>query len=305
MTKCRKMCFRDQAIKASSQLVGKRFASYGKYVKKVVPDSKFDQAVDGAFTQVAKLANGWSQLDLPNQYRFADIGSISDEERRALANDIANQNRALATLGSVSVLAGWAGILADTLWLLLVSLRTIYQLAVVYDKPLTGKQGIKMAYEVLATADLSKMQEKQALLAGLSVGKGLMDNAAQNGLHNELNNLGLKNKNVNYYAEQVDQIAQQFNIDLDQMNLTWLRRLLPIGSVAIGMHYNSQLIDQVIGVAQATFAPEPKLTNNLLANEKNGVDGTDAADTLQADLSKEADAAAAKMNESQATDNTP
>ncbi|MFP3366391.1 hypothetical protein R0J93_22380, partial [Pseudoalteromonas sp. SIMBA_148] len=95
----------------------------------------------------------------------------------------------------------------DTLWLLLVSLRTVYQIASVYNKPLTGKQGVKMAYELLSSADLSKMQEKQALLAGMGIGKGLLDNAQSSGLHSELKNLGLKNKNVNYYAEQIDSIA--------------------------------------------------------------------------------------------------
>ena len=44
-------------------------------------------------------------------------------------------------MGGVTGLAGLPGMLADTIWLLLVSLRTVYQLATVYDKPLTGKQG--------------------------------------------------------------------------------------------------------------------------------------------------------------------
>ena len=184
--------FREQTLKATQQLLGKRFATYGKYAKKVVPDSLFQSTLDGAFSQVAKLAAGWSKIDLPNEHRFANIATLDDSERYALATDIANQNRALATLGGLTGLAGLPGLLADTLWLLLVSLRTVYQLAAVYDKPLTGKQGVKMAYELLANADLSKMQEKQALLAGIGVGKGLLDNAQSRGLQSELKNLGLK-----------------------------------------------------------------------------------------------------------------
>lgn len=53
---------------------------------------------------------------------------------------------------------------------------------------------MKMAYELLSSADLSKMQEKQALLAGMGIGKGLLDNAQSHGLHSELKNLGLKIK---------------------------------------------------------------------------------------------------------------
>ena len=261
--------FREQTLKATQQLLGTRFATYGKYAKKVVPNSLFESTVDGAFAQVAKLAANWSQIDLPNQHRFADIASLDNEERYALATDIANQNRALATLGGLTGLAGLPGLLADTLWLLLVSLRTVYQLGAVYNKPLTGKQGVKMAYELLANADLSKMQEKQALLAGLGIGKGLLDNAQSSGLHNELKNLGLQNKSVNFYAEQVDSIASQVGIDLDQINLSWIRRFLPATAVIIGMRYNSQLIDEVIGVAQATFAPEAKLANRAITDDSS------------------------------------
>ena len=261
--------FREQTLKATQQLLGNRFATYGKYAKKVVPNSLFESTVDGAFAQVAKLAANWSQIDLPNQHRFANIGSLDDEERYALATDIANQNRALATIGGLTGLAGLPGLLADTLWLLLVSLRTVYQLGAVYNKPLTGKQGVKMAYELLANADLSKMQEKQALLAGLGIGKGLLDNAQSSGLHNELKNLGLQNKSVNFYAEQVDSIASQVGIDLDQINLSWIRRFLPVTAVIIGMRYNSQLIDEVIGVAQATFAPEAKLANRAITDDSS------------------------------------
>ena len=278
--------FREQTLKATQQLLGPRFATYGKYAKKVVPNSFFQSTVDGAFAQVANLAYNWSQIDLPNEHRFANIASLDDEERYALATDIANQNRALATIGGLTGLAGLPGLLADTLWLLLVSLRTVYQLGAVYNKPLTGKQGVKMAYELLANADLSKMQEKQALLAGIGIGKGLLDNAQSSGLHNELKNLGLKDKNVNFYAEQVDSIASQVGIDLDKINLTWIRKFLPVTAVIVGMRYNSQLIDEVIGVAQATFAPEAKLANRAITDDS----GNEAKVNKTADNDKQQDA---------------
>ena len=277
--------FREQTLKATQQLLGPRFATYGKYAKKVVPNSFFQSTVDGAFAQVANLASNWSQINLPNEHRFANIASLDDEERYALATDIANQNRALATIGGLTGLAGLPGLLADTLWLLLVSLRTVYQLGAVYNKPLTGKQGVKMAYELLANADLSKMQEKQALLAGIGIGKGLLDNAQSSGLHNELKNLGLKDKNVNFYAEQVDSIASQVGIDLDKINLTWIRKFLPVTAVIVGMRYNSQLIDEVIGVAQATFAPEAKLANRAITDDS----GNEAKVNKTADNDKQQD----------------
>ena len=316
--------FREQTLKTTQQLLGTRFATYGKYAKKVVPNSLFQSVVDSAFVQVAKLAANWSQIDLPNEHRFADISVLDDEQRYALATDIANQNRALATLGGLTGLAGLPGLLADTLWLLLVSLRSVYQLAAVYDKPLTGKQGIKMAYELLASADLSKMQEKQALLAGIGVGKGLLDNAQSRGLHSELKNLGLKNKNVNFYAEQVDNIAGQVGVDLDQINLSWIRRFLPVTAVAVGMHYNSRLIDEVLGVAQATFAPEPKLANRFITDDSsseeevskmtedqdqksdkasgNKADSDDKTDSLDSSSEKKPDASADSKSDNNKAD---
>lgn len=299
--------FREQTLKATQQLLGPRLATYGKYAKKVVPNSLFDSTVDGAFAQIAKLAASWSQMDLPNQHRFANITNLDDEERYALATDIANQNRALATLGGLTGLAGLPGLLADTLWLLLVSLRTVYQLGAVYNKPLTGKQGVKMAYELLANADLSKMQEKQALLAGIGIGKGLLDNAQSNGLHNELKNLGLKNKNVNFYAEQVDNIASQVGIDLDKINLSWLRRFLPATAVIVGMRYNSQLIDEVIGVAQATFAPEAKLANRSITDDSSSEEqvkkNTNSNDEKQNHQSDNEEKAADKAKDDKTSDN--
>lgn len=273
---------REQTLKASQQLLGKRFATYGKYAKKVVPDSVFKQVTDGAFAQVAKLAANWSDLDLKDG---TDVTALNDTERYALATDIANQNRALATLGGITGLAGLPGMLADTLWLLLVSLRTIYQTAAVYDQPLTGKQGAQIAYSLLSNADLSKMQEKQALLAGLGVAKGLISSADNQGLRNELKNVGASNQSVTYYVEQVDKIASQFNFDIDSLSLGWLTKVLPVTSVAIGMHYNSHLIEEVIGVAQATFSQDDANAKRLIADD-SAKDTADDADKKE-DQAKE------------------
>ena len=276
----------QQTIKTSEQLLGSRFTTYSKYAKKVVPDSLFQKASDSAFSQVAKLAANWSEVDLPGQQRFQGTQALTDQERNALARDIANQNRALATIGGVTGLAGLPGMLADTLWLLLVSLRTVYQLAIVYDKPLTGKQGIKMAYAVIGSADLSKMQEKQTILATLGVAKGLVNSADNSGLRSELTKgLGIANPNVQFYAQQVDKLAEQFNFDLDGINLGWMSKFIPLVSVATTVHYNSHLIDQVIGVAKATFGPEPIMAKQALTDQANSEKSDDQKDSANEDNS--------------------
>lgn len=291
--------FSQQTLKASQQLIGKRFATYGKYAKKVVPNSVFNKATDSAFTQVGKLAATWSQIDLPSEQRFEGIQGLSDQERNALARDIANQNRALATIGGgVSGLAGLPGMFADTLWLLLVSLRTVYQLATVYDKPLTGKQGVKMAYAVLSHADLSKMQEKQTILAGLGMAKGLLGSANNSGLRDELKNMGVGGSSVQFYAEQVDNIAKQFNFDLDGIDLSWLLKFLPLTSVAVAAHYNSHLIDQVIGVAKATFGPEPIPAKEGIEDKSDADKKADDNEKDKSETSKEDKSEDTKSDES-------
>lgn len=269
-----------QTLKTSEQLLGSRFTTYSKYAKKVVPDSIVQKASDGVFSQVAKLAGTWSKIDLPSDQRFDGIQNLTDHERNNLARDIANQNRALATIGGVTGLAGLPGMLADTLWLLLVSLRTVYQLATVYDKPLTGKQGVKMAYAVLGNADLSKMQEKQTILAALGVAKGLADSAGSTSLRNEISNgVGVANPSIKFYAEQVDKLAEQFDFDIDNLNLSWLSKFLPLASVATTVHYNSHLIDQVIGVAKATFGPEPVTAKQSLTDKSDEADQSNGSET--------------------------
>jgi len=137
----------------------------------------------------------------------------------------------------------------------------------------------------------------------------LLDNAQSNGLHNELKNLGLKNKNVNFYAEQVDNIASQIGINLDNINLSWVRRFLPATAVIVGMRYNSQLIDEVIGVAQATFAPEAKLANRTITDDssseaqvKKNTDSKNEEQTSKSDNAKK-DTDKAKDDKTKAENN--
>lgn len=254
----------------SSQLMGNRFASYAQILKRIIPNDTLDKGVDAMFEQLADMAESWSKIELSTDRKIADYSKLTNDEKNALAKDIANQNRALATMGGVSGLAGLAGMFADTLWLLLVSLRTIYQLAAVYGQPLTGKKGIQTAYAVIASSDLSQMQPKQAILAGLGVVATMLNSAEENGLQKELKEKiagsGFQHQQLNQYAEQVDKMAENFELNLDDINLKWVKRLLSFGSVAVGAHYNSILIEQIIGTTEATFAPEMKMVNTSFDN---------------------------------------
>ena len=78
------------------------------------------------------------------------------------------------------------------------------------------------------------------------------------------------------------------------------------------MRYNSQLIDEVIGVAQATFAPEAKLANRAITDDssseaqvKKNTDSTDSKNEEQSPKSDNAkkDTDKADDNKSKAKNN--
>ncbi len=271
---------REHTLKTSSHLFGGRFVNYSQLIKKVLPSDLLDESMDAVFEQLATMAEAWSKIEVTSERKHADFAKLTNNERNAMVNDIANQNRALATMGGVTGLIGLPGMFADALWLLLVSLRLVYQLSAVYGKPLTGKQGIKTAYSVIASSDLSQMQPKQAVLASLGV-LSMFVNSANNTaskitnddqkdalkqqIKDKVADTGLKQEQLNEYAKYVDNLVQKFDLNLDDLldenNMVWLKRVVNVFAVAAGMHYNSLLIEQIIGTTQATFAPDMKIAN--------------------------------------------
>ncbi len=254
-----KDAFHAQSSSLITHLLGPKGATAKGLASKVVPQSKFEAISEGLFNKVAQWAGSWALKDLQKDARFNALDSLSELERDAFAQEVADQNRALATLGGVAGFAGIKGLVADMGWLLLVSLRTVYQLAAIYDKPLTGKAGIKQAYGVLSGANLEKMQEKQVLLTALALGNTVLRNAQTTGIHSELGLLTAKFQGGQMYKEQIDQLGRY--VDLDRFNPSWLSKLLPVTSVAAGAYYNNELISEVIGTAMATFANQKTLAN--------------------------------------------
>lgn len=259
--------FHAQSSYFAGQMFGAKAMAAQNLVGKVVPQSKFD----AIYNKVAEWSSSWAINDLKKDLRYDLLQTMNGAERDAFAKDIANQNRALATLGGVAGLAGLKGVVADMAWLLMVSLRTVYQVAAIYDKPLTGKEGVKKAYGVLSGANLEKLQEKQVILTALALGSTMLANAQSTGVKAQLDSLSARYRESQPYAKQFVDLDKY--IDLDKLNPKWLHKLLPISAVAVGAHYNNELIDEVIGTAMATFS-DTLTEENLLTAEHN--DDTDA-----------------------------
>lgn len=248
--------FHKQGSKIAEQLFGTKAMGATELAKKVLPEDKFVGISEFVYTKIANWANAWANKELQNDSRFANIHTLSDSEREAFADDIANQNRALATLGGVTGFFGLKGVVLDTAWLLLISLKSVYELAIIYNKPLTGQDGIKLAYGILSACDLDKAQEKQVVMTALALGNTVLVNAQSTSISDELKKIGTKYQNRSY-AKGFDEISKLVN--LDRFNPTWLHWLLPVTSTAVATHYNNELIGEVLGVARATFT-QSKIT---------------------------------------------
>lgn len=269
-----KDAFHAQSSFFAGQIFGAKAVAAKNVAAKVVPQSKFEAIGESLYNKVAEWSNAWAIKDLKNDPRFDLINTMNTQERHAFAEDVANQNRALATLGGVAGLAGLKGVLADAAWLLMVSLRTVYQVAAIYDQPLTGKEGTKKAYGVLSGANLEKLQEKQVILTALALGSSMLANAQQTGIKAQLDSLSARYRESQPYAKQFLDLDKFVN--LDNLNPNWLHKILPISAVAVGAHYNNELIDEVIGTAMATFSDDFEQSHQLISNSSENMENQES-----------------------------
>lgn len=255
--------FQEQLSTLGKRLLGRRFAKVAGMVSRFVPESTVNKATDTAFLQVARLAEQWSKVDLPNEVDLEHITDMSAAEREALAVTVANQNRALAAMGSgVTGLTGLLGTVVDLMWLLLLSLRLIYQTAHLHGETLTGVAGAKRAFDVLSQADLSMLTEKQAVLVSMGAASELVDEADLQVLQGLIG----EDNNIAFFQETVSNIAQQFNINL---NLGWLLKLLPIAAGVTSAVYSVYIMNEISAVVASEFDFSEKTETKKLTLIKN------------------------------------
>lgn len=250
-------------------ILGKKVTAVHGLANRFVSDEKLNAISESVYEKIAELAHAWAVKSLPD-----DPKTLTPTQKDELAQSLADQNRALATAGGVTGFFGLKGVVMDTAWLLLVALRTVYQLSVVYDVPLTGKEGVKMAYGVLLGANLTKMQEKQVILTALALAKKTLVYAGENGLKEELVKLSSSNTSIKDFDEllkfaHLDKLVEKYGIDINELNTHWLHRLVTVSAVGVAAHYNHGLIDEVIGTAMATFKANETLSVEYHSDEND------------------------------------
>lgn len=246
-----------QQSNLGQQLFGQRASMVESLASKFVPQGVFDDISKQLYTKLALLAKTWALYALKKDARFLQLSTLSAQDKDRFADDVANQNRALATLGGAAGLLGLAGVVLDTAWLLLVSLRTIYQLAAIYDVPMSDKADLDLAQQILSKMDLDKLGQKQVLLTALALGDKMLVNAQSAGLKDALSAMFASYPITSGYKKQLDELLAHVNLDkLNRFNPSWLHYVLPVASVAVGGYYNRELIEDVIGMMLATFRQE-------------------------------------------------
>ena len=251
-------------------IFGKKVTVAHHLADKFISDDKLNAISQSVYEKIAELARAWALRTLP-----VDPKTLSSTQKDELAQSLANQNRALATAGGVTGFFGLTGVVMDTAWLLLVALRTVYQLSAVYGVPLTKKEGIKMAYSVLSGADLDKMQEKQIILTALALAKKTLVYAGENGLKEELIKLSSSNINIDDFDgllkfTHLDKLVEKYGIDINGLNTHWSHRLVAVSAVGVAAHYNHRLIDEIIGTAMATFFKADEMLSVEYQGDESG-----------------------------------
>lgn len=232
-------------------LLGRQLGVAQSLLAKVVPQTVFEHANQQLFDKLARLAKAWALRDLKKDERFLNLASLSKADKDALIADIISQNRALTVIGGATGFLGLVGVVVDTAWLLLVSLRGVYQLALVCRSPLADKSDV--AYSLLSQLDLDKLGQKQVLLVALALADKVLINAQNLGLKTALSTMLASYPLTGGYQKQFDELFGLVNIDkLNVLNSRWLHHLLPLTAVMVGGYYNRELIDGLMNRTLAT-----------------------------------------------------
>lgn len=247
--------------KFAKELFGKRLHTAYTITQKVLPAQTLAKWSDEAYDKVATWVNQWALLTLQKDARFANLPNLTKAQIDDFAQDIINKNRTWLSMGGVFGAFGLKGVVLDTAWFLVMSLRTVYELGHIYGADMSSKDNIRTSYALIAGVDETLVGQKQILLTALAIGQMVLKNAQTTGLADELLALS-SNPLTKQYADYLDEVLGWFDMDktdLDRFNSVWLCHLCSLASVGVSVHYNNQIFDEIVGVAKATFGRDDRV----------------------------------------------
>ncbi len=255
------VAFRGQLPAMRDNILGKRFKTLSKVLGFVLAPVS-EKVSNAVFDKVASFAERVSHtdsvLDRAGVNSLAAIRQMSDAEKHNLAEEGIGRNRVLAAVqGVVTGVAGVAGAVIDVPLVLILSMRTIYQVAASYGVDLSGDAGRQRAFDILSKADLSTLGQKQAVILSMSTLRNILEQGDISGLNTLLSATG--------YGDVVQKLADEASKHLNfSIDLSWLSRFVPLVSSATGAYYNTRIINTIAALADAEFSqskPKALLTS--------------------------------------------
>lgn len=264
--------FRQQVPTISRQLLGSRYATFNRFTTRFVPESVLYGATDQVFSRLAQLAAFLSDKDdVAEQAGLKDFsalgqklgvqkagsdGAISEGQASNAANPLSNQisravteqNRMMAIAeGMVTGATGLVGAVSDLPLILVLSLRTIYQIGHAYGFALDDDAGRALVMQALSEADLSPLAEKQAVLVGLATVRDFLEQ----GDLAQLQQMAGSHNNTDALRKIANELSSRISLRLSP---SILGKVMPVLAGAAGGMYNARVIKAVAASAQKVFA---------------------------------------------------
>lgn len=245
--------FRGRVPGLTQQLLGRRFGKVSRVAGMVIPNGALDQIMDAVFAKAADLA---ADLAKPDQMlqgagvaSLAALRSGDSDRQEQLATQATEQNRILAmTEGGVTGGLGFAGKLVDLPSVLILVLRTIYQVGHSYGFELKGEAGRRLVFEVLSEVDFDALTQKEAIALGINSLAGLLGRG-------DTHALSLLISGGNPLLARV--VDKGLSMASDRLNLHQasyrIEALARLAGVINGAVHNTMIIDQVAQTARSYF----------------------------------------------------
>lgn len=243
--------FKKQLPTLTKQLVGNRLNALGQYVAPLIPIQAVETVTEQLFERAANFANSISAtqriakragVDDIFELRTGDVARCDE-----LVLGVVEENRMIAIAeGGLTGASGMIGAVVDLPLALILSLRTVYQVAHCYGFDLQGEEGRALAFEALTHSDLEILADKQGVLLALAGMRTVLESGDLRGVERLIGG----GNEVAAIGGALNEFAQKLNLRKPAL---WLSRTMPVMTGAAGATYNVRLVSSVAASAQKTF----------------------------------------------------
>jgi hypothetical protein len=243
--------FRKQLPTLTKQLFGTRLNAIGEYISPLIPIQAIETMSEHFFENAATFANSISGaqriarragVDDIFELRTGDVARCDE-----LVIGVLEESRMIAMAeGGLTGASGILGSVIDFPLALLLSLRTVYQVAHCYGFDLQGEEGRALAFEALTHSDLEILADKQGVLLTLVGMRTILESGDLRGVERLIGG----GSEVAAVGGAISEFAQKLNLRRPAL---WLSRTVPVMTGAAGATYNIRLVTSVALSAQKVF----------------------------------------------------